>query len=300
MHNGYTMEAIEVHYKFELMEEKLYLTVNLIDRFLKRQPIARKKLQLVGVTAMLLACKYKEISVHVVEDFIVISDKAYTRDEVLMMSWVRCVRVSELVGLDGSCIQQYLPHRVAMQSGINPRCVPADVPRTNETRKSLWRNKGTSECSLQSPIGDIETEINGKDGSRSDGAFRWRFEPTQSPPMLTQTENPQPFFVESQLISSFTENNINIIKIPLPDMSDLLRPEDTVFTHLVVMMREARQGISLRKHSSWCSDDCMAVARRETTKRLYTRRGGESGHASDKEGGREGGDREDGEEFNEG
>ncbi|GKC18557.1 hypothetical protein Tco_1020707 [Tanacetum coccineum] len=49
--------------------------------------------------------------------------------------------------------------------------------------------------------------------------------------------------VESQLISSFTENNINIIKIPLPDMSDLLRPEDTVFTHLVVMMREARQGI---------------------------------------------------------
>ncbi|GJZ47189.1 anthocyanidin 3-O-glucosyltransferase 5-like protein [Tanacetum coccineum] len=50
--------------------------------------------------------------------------------------------------------------------------------------------------------------------------------------------------VESQLISSFTENNINIIKIPLPDMSDLLRPEDTVFTHLVVMMSEARQGIS--------------------------------------------------------
>ncbi|GJV96376.1 aminotransferase-like mobile domain-containing protein [Tanacetum coccineum] len=262
MHNGYTMEAIEisscvspgymsiqtditermrgilidwlveVHYKFELMEEKLYLTVNLIDRFLKRQPIARKKLQLVGVTAMLLACKYKEISVHVVEDFIVISDKAYTRDEVLMMpyfmdsnknsgfskvyqekgrwvvvvdcldeeleSWVRCVRVSELVGLDGSCIQQYLPHRVAMQFGMN-QDVPADVPRKNETREIAWgfytrsvkdvelyvpprlsepyvttrylewRNKGTSECSLQSPIGDIETEINGKDGSRSDG-----------------------------------------------------------------------------------------------------------------------------------
>ncbi|GJS49540.1 aminotransferase-like mobile domain-containing protein [Tanacetum coccineum] len=40
-----------VHYKFELMEETLYLTVNLIDRFLERQPIARKKLQLVGVTA---------------------------------------------------------------------------------------------------------------------------------------------------------------------------------------------------------------------------------------------------------
>jgi len=67
------------------MEETLYLTVNLIDRFLERQTVSRKKLQLVGVTAMLLACKYEEISVPVVEDFIVISDRAYTRTEVLDM-----------------------------------------------------------------------------------------------------------------------------------------------------------------------------------------------------------------------
>ncbi|RWR92962.1 G2/mitotic-specific cyclin-2-like protein [Cinnamomum micranthum f. kanehirae] len=76
---------IEVHYKFELMDETLFLTVNLIDRFLEHQTVARKKLQLVGVTAMLLACKYEEVSVPVVEDLILISDKAYTRDEVLAM-----------------------------------------------------------------------------------------------------------------------------------------------------------------------------------------------------------------------
>ncbi|XP_058220556.1 G2/mitotic-specific cyclin-2-like [Rhododendron vialii] len=76
---------IEVHYKFELMEETLYLTVNLIDRFLAIQPVVRKKLQLVGVTAMLLACKYEEVSVPVVEDLILISDKAYSRKDVLDM-----------------------------------------------------------------------------------------------------------------------------------------------------------------------------------------------------------------------
>ncbi|KAI0499394.1 hypothetical protein KFK09_020297 [Dendrobium nobile] len=76
---------IEVHYKFELVEETLFLTVNLIDRFLARQSVPRKKLQLVGVTAMLLACKYEEVMVPVVEDLIVISDRAYTRDEVLQM-----------------------------------------------------------------------------------------------------------------------------------------------------------------------------------------------------------------------
>ncbi|KAL2529705.1 Cyclin-B2-4 [Forsythia ovata] len=76
---------IEVHYKFELMDETLYLTVNLIDRFLAVQPVVRKKLQLVGVTAMLLACKYEEVSVPVVEDLVLISDKAYSRNEVLDM-----------------------------------------------------------------------------------------------------------------------------------------------------------------------------------------------------------------------
>ena len=78
--------VVQVHYKFELMEETLYLTINLIDRFLAvTQHVPRKKLQLVGVTALLLACKYEEVSVPVVDDLIVISDKAYTRREVLDM-----------------------------------------------------------------------------------------------------------------------------------------------------------------------------------------------------------------------
>ncbi|WOL09745.1 hypothetical protein Cni_G18498 [Canna indica] len=76
---------IEVHYKFELMDETLFLTVNIIDRFLEKQEIVRKKLQLVGVTAMLLACKYEEVSVPVVEDLVLISDRAYTREEILEM-----------------------------------------------------------------------------------------------------------------------------------------------------------------------------------------------------------------------
>ncbi|GAU29830.1 hypothetical protein TSUD_223760 [Trifolium subterraneum] len=79
---------IEVHDKFDLMHETLFLTVNLIDRFLEKQSVVRKKLQLVGLVAMLLACKYEEVSVPVVSDLIVISDRAYTRKEVLEMEKV--------------------------------------------------------------------------------------------------------------------------------------------------------------------------------------------------------------------
>nr|GMC94833.1 G2/mitotic-specific cyclin-2-like [Ipomoea batatas] len=76
---------IEVHHKFELREETLFVTVNLIDRFLEKQGIVRKKLQLVGLVAMLLACKYEEVAVPIVDDLVIISDKAYTKQEVLDM-----------------------------------------------------------------------------------------------------------------------------------------------------------------------------------------------------------------------
>ena len=71
---------IEVHLKFKLQPETLYLTMNLIDRFLSKTSINRKNLQLVGVTANFIAAKYEEIYPPNVNDFVYISDNAYTRD----------------------------------------------------------------------------------------------------------------------------------------------------------------------------------------------------------------------------
>lgn len=76
---------VDVHLKFKLLPETMYLTVNIIDRFLSAKHVARKKLQLVGVTAMLIASKYEEIYAPEVKDFVYISDKAYSRDEILKM-----------------------------------------------------------------------------------------------------------------------------------------------------------------------------------------------------------------------
>ncbi|KAH0448994.1 hypothetical protein IEQ34_022794 [Dendrobium chrysotoxum] len=76
---------IEVHHKFELMPETLYLTMFIIDRFLSMKSVQRKELQLVGVSAMLIASKYEEIWAPEVNDFICISDRAYTREEILRM-----------------------------------------------------------------------------------------------------------------------------------------------------------------------------------------------------------------------
>lgn len=76
---------VEVHLKFKLLEETLFLTVNVIDRFLEQRAVQRSRLQLVGCTAMLISAKYEEIYPPEVRDFIYISDNAYTRDEILAM-----------------------------------------------------------------------------------------------------------------------------------------------------------------------------------------------------------------------
>ncbi|KAK3236573.1 hypothetical protein CYMTET_53294 [Cymbomonas tetramitiformis] len=76
---------VEVHLKFKLMPETLFLTTNLIDRFLQKEQVTRKNLQLVGMTSMLLAAKYEEIWAPEVKDFVYISDKAYNRTQILDM-----------------------------------------------------------------------------------------------------------------------------------------------------------------------------------------------------------------------
>ncbi|KAK4278834.1 hypothetical protein QN277_016623 [Acacia crassicarpa] len=76
---------IEVHRKFELMPETLHLTVNIVDRFLSLKVVSRKELQLVGISSMLIACKYEEIWAPEVNDFVCISDNSYKREQVLVM-----------------------------------------------------------------------------------------------------------------------------------------------------------------------------------------------------------------------
>lgn len=77
---------VEVHQQFRLMQETLYLTVAIIDRFLQSyRSIDRKKLQLVGVTAMFIASKYEEMYSPDISDFVYITDKAYSKADILNM-----------------------------------------------------------------------------------------------------------------------------------------------------------------------------------------------------------------------
>jgi len=75
----------DVHLRFKLNTETLFLTVNIIDKYLSKNTVPRQKLQLLGVTAMLIACKYEEIYAPEVKDFAYITDDSYTKEEILQM-----------------------------------------------------------------------------------------------------------------------------------------------------------------------------------------------------------------------
>lgn len=76
---------VEVHLKFKMVPETLYLTIAIIDRYLERTNVRRSKLQLVGVASLLLASKYEEIYPPELSDLVFICDKAYTVKEILEM-----------------------------------------------------------------------------------------------------------------------------------------------------------------------------------------------------------------------
>nr|XP_043615743.1 cyclin-A1-1-like [Erigeron canadensis] len=78
---------VEVAIEYKLLPETLFLAVNYIDRYLSVIPIDRERLQLLGVTCMMIDAKYEEISAPHVEDFCYITDNTYSQNEVLQMEF---------------------------------------------------------------------------------------------------------------------------------------------------------------------------------------------------------------------
>lgn len=74
---------VQVHARFTLLPETLFLAVNYIDRFLSCKVVSLAKLQLVGATAIFLASKYEEVNCPSIQEIVYMVDNGYTQDEIL-------------------------------------------------------------------------------------------------------------------------------------------------------------------------------------------------------------------------
>merc|ERR1712098_524287 len=78
---------VEVQVQFKLLQETLFSTIDIIDRFIAREGmnVTRAKLQLVGVASMFLASKIEEVYAPACSDFVYITDSAYSEEEIKAM-----------------------------------------------------------------------------------------------------------------------------------------------------------------------------------------------------------------------
>lgn len=75
--------VVQVHQRFTLLPETLFLAINYIDRFLSHKVVSLGKLQLVGATALFIAAKFEEVNCPTLQEVIFMVDGGYTVDELL-------------------------------------------------------------------------------------------------------------------------------------------------------------------------------------------------------------------------
>ncbi|KAK1391568.1 Cyclin N-terminal domain-containing protein [Heracleum sosnowskyi] len=76
---------VEVALEYKLHADTLYLSVSYMDRYLSMNVLTRQRLQLLGISSMLIASKYEEITPPNVDDFCDITDNTYSKKEVVKM-----------------------------------------------------------------------------------------------------------------------------------------------------------------------------------------------------------------------
>lgn len=80
----------QLHFKFKMVPETLYLAINYLDRYLQvAKDVRRSKLQLVGVSCMFIAAKYEEIYPPSIDQFL-ITDPSFSKREVINMEYAIC------------------------------------------------------------------------------------------------------------------------------------------------------------------------------------------------------------------
>lgn len=94
---------IEVHYKFKLVPQTLFLVVNLVDRYLSHKKVPRKKFQLIGTACFLVACKFEEIYSPELRDFCFICDQHYKQEEIIQYEY----KVLAAVDFDINFVSSY-------------------------------------------------------------------------------------------------------------------------------------------------------------------------------------------------
>lgn len=127
---------VEVHAAFKLQKVVLFSAVNLVDRYLMAKTVTKQRLQLVGVTALLIAAKFEDTQPPRISACTDITAGAYNTAEIREME----TRLLEVLGFRLECPSagHLLPYfqvvnRLRLRLDFDPSAVD-----TSELLKVAW------------------------------------------------------------------------------------------------------------------------------------------------------------------
>lgn len=74
---------LQVHLRYHMLPETLWIAVNIFDRFLTKRSVSLGKVQLVGVVALFIAVKYEEILAPTIDEFVALTKSGYSKEEIM-------------------------------------------------------------------------------------------------------------------------------------------------------------------------------------------------------------------------
>jgi len=151
---------VQVHHRFNLLPETLFLCVNYVDRFLSCKVVSLGKLQLVGATAIFVAAKYEEINCPSINEIVYMVDGGYSVEEILKaerfmlsmlqfelgwpgpMSFLRRISKADDYDLETRTLAKYFLEITIMDERF-VGCVPSYTAAGAHCLARLMLNKGT-------------------------------------------------------------------------------------------------------------------------------------------------------------
>ena len=73
---------VDIHGILKLFPETLFLTMNIVDRLLSKKPVAKSKLELVGLAALFITSKYEDVLAPSVGNYTLLAKNHYTKEDI--------------------------------------------------------------------------------------------------------------------------------------------------------------------------------------------------------------------------
>lgn len=76
---------VDVHRKFKMRLETLFIAISVLDRYLEKNIIRKEIFQLVATASLFIASKYEEIYPPGLDDFVYICADTYNKSDIIEM-----------------------------------------------------------------------------------------------------------------------------------------------------------------------------------------------------------------------